>query len=123
MGAPFDVIIPKLVAPKEPRILPRTSSAVMSSSGKARSRRLRDAARAKAQNLVEENNAQAAALRYRADAMRADLKKHPKFAANQNGTNCALYQGKAPNQAVSCPLFAGKQAAGVGWCSGWVKKA
>ena len=36
---------------------------------------------------------------------------------------CALYQGKATDPAAACPLFAGKQVAGKGWCSAWAKKA
>ncbi|MCB2000043.1 MAG: high-potential iron-sulfur protein, partial [Rhodoferax sp.] len=27
------------------------------------------------------------------------------------------------DKAGGCPLFAGKQVAGPGWCSAWVKKA
>jgi anaerobic selenocysteine-containing dehydrogenase len=81
------------------------------------------ATQAQAQALVDEKDAQAAALGYVADAKRVDVKKYPKFAAGQNCTNCALYQGKATDKAGGCPLFAGKQVAGAGWCSAWVKKA
>jgi hypothetical protein len=63
------------------------------------------------------------ALGYVADAKRVDTKKFPKFAAGQDCTNCALYQGKATDKAAGCPLFAGKQVAGAGWCSAWAKKA
>ena len=76
-----------------------------------------------AQALVDEKDAQAAALGYVADAKRVDTKKFPKFAAGQNCTNCALYQGKATDQAGGCPLFGAKQVAGPGWCSAWAKKA
>jgi len=78
---------------------------------------------AQAQALVDEKDAQAAALGYVADAKRVDTKKYPKFAAGQNCTNCALYQGKPTDKAAGCPLFAGKQVAGAGWCSAWAKKA
>ena len=78
---------------------------------------------AQAQALVDEKDPQAAALGYVADAKRVDTKKYPKFAASQNCTNCALYQGKAADKAGGCPLFAGKQVAGAGWCSAWAKKA
>ena len=81
------------------------------------------AASARAQALVDEKDAQAAALGYVAEAKRVDVKKYPKFVAGQNCTNCALYQGKAADKAAGCPLFAGKQVAGAGWCSAWVKKA
>ncbi len=76
-----------------------------------------------AQALVDEKDGQAAALGYVAEAQRADTKKHPKFAAGQNCTNCALYQGKPAAKAGACPLFAGKQVAGAGWCSAWARKA
>ena len=78
---------------------------------------------AQAQALVDEKDAQAAALGYVADSKRVDVKKYPKFAAGQNCANCALYQGKAADKAAGCPLFAGKQVAGAGWCSAWAKKA
>ena len=81
------------------------------------------ATHAQAQALVDEKDAQAAALGYVAEAKRVDVKKFPKFVASQNCTNCALYQGKATDKAAGCPLFAGKQVAGAGWCSAWAKKA
>jgi High potential iron-sulfur protein len=78
---------------------------------------------ARAQVLVDEKDAQASALGYVAEAQRVDNKKYPKFAADQNCANCALYQGKPADKAGGCPLFAAKQVAGAGWCSAWVKKA
>ena len=78
---------------------------------------------AQAQTLVDEKDAQAAALGYVADAKRVDAKKFPKFAAGQNCTHCTLYQGKATDKVGGCPLFAGKQVAGPGWCTAWAKKA
>ena len=78
---------------------------------------------AQAQAMVDEKDAQAAALGYVADAKRADIKKYPKYAAGQNCANCALFQGKAADKAGACPLFAGKQVASTGWCSAWAKKA
>jgi formylmethanofuran:tetrahydromethanopterin formyltransferase len=80
-------------------------------------------ANARAQALVDEKDAQAAALGYVADTKRADAKKYPKHAATQNCTNCALYQGKPTDKAGGCALFGGKQVAGPGWCSAWAKKA
>ncbi|MEQ1684820.1 MAG: high-potential iron-sulfur protein [Burkholderiaceae bacterium] len=77
---------------------------------------------ARAQALVNEKDAQAAALGYVADATKTDTKKFPKYAAGQVCTNCALYQGKPADTAGGCPLFAGKQVAGKGWCSAWAKK-
>ena len=78
---------------------------------------------AQAQAMLDEKDAQAAALGYVADAKRVDVKKYPKFAATQTCTNCALYVGKPADKAGGCPLFAGKQVAGAGWCSAWAKKA
>lgn len=80
-------------------------------------------ARAQAPAMVQESDAQAIALGYKADATKADKAKYPKYAAGQQCANCALYQGKATDAAGPCPLFAGKQVASKGWCSAWAKKA
>lgn len=72
--------------------------------------------------MVGETEPQAAALGYKADATKADKAKFPKYAAGQQCSTCALYQGKAGDAAGGCPLFAGKQVAAKGWCSGWAKK-
>jgi hypothetical protein len=73
--------------------------------------------------MVAENDPQASALGYKADANKADKAKFPKYAAGQQCGNCALYQGKAGDASGGCPLFAGKQVAAKGWCSAWSKKA
>ena len=83
------------------------------------------AARTMAQALpkLDEADAQAAALGYKADSTKVDQKKYPTHAAANNCANCQLYQGK-PNEATgACTLFAGKQVAAAGWCSAWNKKA
>jgi High potential iron-sulfur protein len=72
--------------------------------------------------MVDEKDPQAAALGYVADAAKADKAKYPNYAAGQNCSSCQLYQGKADPKGV-CPLFAGKQVAGKGWCSAYAKKA
>ena len=77
---------------------------------------------ARAQAKLDEKDPQAVALGYVADATKTDTKKFPKYAAGQVCTNCALYQGKASDALGGCPLFAGKQVAGKGWCSAWAKK-
>ena len=77
---------------------------------------------ARAQAALTETDPQAVALGYAADGTRVDAKKYPKYAAGQNCANCALYQGKAADAWGGCPLFAGKQVAGKGWCSAWAKK-
>ncbi len=77
----------------------------------------------RAQSMVNEKDPQAAALGYVAEAKNADTKKFPKYSADQNCTNCTLYQGKPADKSAACPLFAAKQVAAAGWCSAWVKKA
>ena len=78
---------------------------------------------AHAQALVDEKDPQAVALGYVTDAKRVDTKKFPKLAAGQACSNCSLWQGKPADKAAACALFPGKQVAGAGWCSAWVKKA
>jgi High potential iron-sulfur protein len=73
--------------------------------------------------MVEEKDAQATALAYKADGTKTDKIKFPKYAKEQNCSSCALYQGKADAKAAACPLFSGKQVAAKGWCSAWAKKA
>jgi High potential iron-sulfur protein len=73
--------------------------------------------------MVEEKDAQATALAYKADGTKTDKVKFPKYTKEQNCSNCALYQGKADSKAAACPLFAGKHVAAKGWCSAWAKKA
>ena len=72
--------------------------------------------------MLAETDAQAAALGYKADATKTDKTKYPKYAAGQQCSSCALYQGAAA-PAGACPLFAGKQVSAKGWCSAWAKKA
>lgn len=71
---------------------------------------------------LNEKDPQAVALGYFEDATKTDTKKYPKYAAGQLCNNCALYQGKPTDAWGGCPLFAGKQVAGKGWCSAWAKK-
>jgi hypothetical protein len=72
---------------------------------------------------LEETDPQAVALGYKADATKVDAKKYPNHAATQVCSNCNFYQGKAADAMAPCQLFAGKQVAAKGWCSGWAKKA
>lgn len=76
-----------------------------------------------AKPMLSETDASAVGLGYKADASKVDKAKFPKFAAGQNCITCALYQAKAGDAAGGCPLFSGKQVAGKGWCSAFVKKA
>lgn len=73
--------------------------------------------------MLAETDASAVGLGYKADASKVDKVKFPKFAAGQNCITCALYNGKPADEAGGCPLFAGKQVAGKGWCSAYAKKA
>lgn len=73
--------------------------------------------------MVADTDSQATALGYKTDGTKTDKAKYPKYAANQNCANCALFLGKATDAVGGCPLFAGKQVAGKGWCSAWAKKA
>lgn len=77
---------------------------------------------AQAQARLSEQNPQALALGYFEDATKTDTKKFPRYVAGQVCANCSLYQGKATDAWGGCPLFAGKQVAGKGWCNAWVKK-
>jgi High potential iron-sulfur protein len=81
------------------------------------------ASAAQAQAKLDEKDPQAVALGYAADTTKVDAKKYPKHTKDQKCNNCGLYQGKAADAWGGCPLFAGKQVAGPGWCSAWVKKA
>ena len=73
--------------------------------------------------MVVETDPQAAALGYKPDATKTDIKKFPKYAKGQQCANCALYTGKANDASGGCPLFAGKQVSNKGWCSAYAKKA
>ncbi len=73
--------------------------------------------------MVADTDPQAVALGYKADGTKTDKTKFPKYAAGQQCSSCALFQGKAGDKAGGCPLFAGKQVAAAGWCSAYAKKA
>jgi hypothetical protein len=72
---------------------------------------------------VDEKDAQAQSLGYKHDATKVDKAKFPKYVAGQTCANCTLYQGKPTDAWGGCPILPGKQVAGKGWCSAWVKKA
>ncbi len=72
--------------------------------------------------VVDPKDPQAVALGYVPDAKKVDAKKWPKYAAGQLCSNCNLYQGKPTDKLGGCPIFAGKQVAGPGWCNAWLKK-
>jgi hypothetical protein len=72
---------------------------------------------------VSESDPQAAALGYKHDTKDVDKQKFPKHDPSQTCSNCQLYQGKPQDEWGGCAIFAGKQVAGPGWCSAWIKKA
>jgi High potential iron-sulfur protein len=92
-------------------------------SGAVLAQATKPAAAPAASALLAENDAQAVALGYKADATKVDTKKFPKYAASQVCSNCQLYSGKDKEAAGPCGIFPGKQVAAKGWCSAWVKKA
>ena len=77
---------------------------------------------AQAAPALSEADPQAAALGYKADTTKVDKAKYPQHTAAQMCNGCSLYQGKAADAMAPCTLFPGKQVAGKGWCSAWVKK-
>lgn len=72
---------------------------------------------------VDEKDAQAQSLGYKHDAAKVDKAKFAKYQAGQTCANCTLYQAKPTDAWGPCAIFPGKQVAGKGWCSAWVKKA
>lgn len=92
------------------QILPVAGAAALMAAGTARAA------------MVDENDAQAKALGYVADAAKVDKAKFKQFAAGQHCGTCALYQGGAA-PAGKCALFPGKDVANKGWCSAYAKKA
>jgi hypothetical protein len=73
--------------------------------------------------LVKDLDANAVALGYKTDGSKTDTKKYPKYAKEQNCSNCALWVGDAKAPEGKCALFAGKAVAAKAWCSAWAKKA
>lgn len=62
---------------------------------------------------LDPDDAQAKALAY----------THQSAKADSNCANCQLYSGAADADWGPCAIFPGKQVAGAGWCSAWVKRA
>jgi hypothetical protein len=72
---------------------------------------------------LEETDSTAQILGYKADAGQVEKAKYPKYAAGQDCSNCAFYQGKPTDAFAPCPMFGGKLVAGKGWCNAYLKKA
>jgi len=101
----------------------RRSSLVHLATGAALFLTIDRSARAATGPKVDEADPVAVSLGYRDDTKKVDEKKYPKHAATQACNNCQLFQGTPKDALGGCPLFAGKQVAGPGWCSAWAKKA
>ncbi len=72
---------------------------------------------------LDEKDPTAQALGYKHDASKIDKAKFKQYAADQTCANCQLFQGKPSDAWAPCTMFPGKQVAGKGWCSVWMKKA
>lgn len=72
---------------------------------------------------VAENDPTAVALGYKMDAIKVDKAKYSKYAAGEDCGNCNFFQGKPTDAFAPCQIFGGKQVAGKGWCSAYLKKA
>lgn len=83
----------------------------------------RVSAQAAAAPVLSETDPQAISLGYKADNTKVDKAKYPQHATGQMCSGCNFYQGKPADAMAPCQLFAGKQVAGKGWCSAYVKKA
>lgn len=73
--------------------------------------------------ILQENDPDAVALGYRADASQVDQEKFPRFTPNQHCSKCMWYQGDSASLHANCSLYPNKLVAAKGWCSGWAKKS
>jgi len=73
--------------------------------------------------LVDENDATAKTLGYRAHASSVDAAQFPKYQAGQRCSNCRFYKGEAADASGTCPMFGGKSVAADGWCNVYAKRA
>ena len=72
--------------------------------------------------MLSEQDPQAVALGYVADARKVDKAKFPKYAPPQRCAVCQLYQGPQSAPTAPCAIFGGKQVAGPGWCNAYVPR-
>ena len=79
-------------------------------------------ARAQSQPLLQEDDDEAKATGYRADAAQVDKAKFPSYAAGQTCANCQLYAPDGDRPSGGCALFYGKDVLAKGWCNAWQKK-
>lgn len=72
---------------------------------------------------LDEANAQAVSLGYKADGATVDKAKFPRHEDAMNCANCVLFVGAAGAEWGGCGLFAGQAVAAKGWCNAYAKKA
>lgn len=77
---------------------------------------------AQSQTLLQEDDDEAKATGYRADAAQVDKAKFPKYAPGQTCANCSLYAPDGNKPSGGCALFYGKDVLAKGWCNAWEKK-
>jgi hypothetical protein len=71
---------------------------------------------------LAEDDPQAVAMKYKADATQAPrVDKAGTAAAQQTCANCQLAQGAG--EWLGCPIFQGRAVSASGWCTAWVPKA
>lgn len=80
-------------------------------------------AHGQSQSLLQEDDDEAKATGYHADAAKVDKAKFPKYAAGQTCANCQLYAPDGGKPSGGCALFYGKDVLAKGWCNAWEKKA
>lgn len=80
-------------------------------------------ARAQSAAMVSDKDPTAVSLGYVSDATKADKAKYKQYAAGQQCSGCALFQGAAGAADGACPIFGGKHVPAKGWCSAYAKKA
>jgi hypothetical protein len=71
---------------------------------------------------LSEQDPQAKALGYVADANKVDAKSNPTYKQGQICANCLQLTGNNGEAYRPCNLFPGKTVAAAGWCKAWVKK-
>jgi hypothetical protein len=71
---------------------------------------------------LQETDAIAVSMGYKADTTKVDGKKHTNHKPTQTCANCRFYQADEKAAAGPCQIFAGKSVAAKGWCQVWAAK-
>ncbi|MGY6554493.1 MAG: high-potential iron-sulfur protein [Wenzhouxiangella sp.] len=75
-----------------------------------------------ADEQLDPESPQAAALGYVHHYSEVDRDRFPRFEEGQICANCQLAQGDLTADWMGCSIFPGKLVAHDGWCSAWVMK-